>query len=99
MAVVLNRIVVGIINCLQTKEELGIIEIIDRYTFIGTPLRLDLLRSVVTRTLRKRGLVNPYVGKHWATRFVKRHLDLHLIKLKFLDQSWKMMHKKELLEE
>jgi hypothetical protein len=30
---------------------------------------------------------------------VKRHPDLHTIKLKFLDQSRKIMHKKELLQE
>jgi hypothetical protein len=44
-------------------------------------------------------VVDLHVGKHWATRFVQRHPDLHTIKLKFLDQSRKMMHKKELLQE
>jgi hypothetical protein len=84
---------------LSDEEELGIVAIIDRYTFIGTPLRLDLLQGVAIRTLKRRGVENPYVGKHWAKRFVQRHPDLHLIKLKFLDQSRKMMHKKELLAE
>jgi hypothetical protein len=84
---------------LTDEEEQGIIDIIERYTFIGTPLRLDLLCSVAIRTLKKRGVKELYVSKHWAKRFVKRHPDLHTIKLKFLDQSRKMMHKKELLQE
>jgi hypothetical protein len=41
---------------LTDEEEQGIINIIERYTFIGTPLRLDLLRSVAIRTLKKRGV-------------------------------------------
>jgi hypothetical protein len=45
-------------------EELAIIEIIDQYTFISTLLRLDLLRSIATSTLRKRGVADLYVGKH-----------------------------------
>jgi hypothetical protein len=49
---------------LLDAEELAIIEVIDRYTFISTPLRLDLLRSIATRTLRKRGVIDLYVGKH-----------------------------------
>jgi hypothetical protein len=80
---------------LTDKEEQGIIDIIERYTL----LRLNLLRSVAIRTLKKRGVEEPHVSKHWAERFVKRHPDLHTIKLKFLDQSCKMMHKKELLQE
>jgi hypothetical protein len=38
---------------LTDEEERGIIKIIERYTFIGTPLRLDLLRSVAVRVLKK----------------------------------------------
>jgi hypothetical protein len=83
---------------LTDAEERGLIDIIDRYTFIGTPLRLDLLASVANRILKKKGDFTP-VGKHWAARFVERHPDLKTIKLKFLDQSRKMMHKKELLRE
>ena len=64
-----------------------------RYTFIGTPLQLDLLASMANRILKKKGDFTP-VSKHWAARFVKRHLDLKTIKLIFLDQSCKMMHKK-----
>ena len=71
---------------LTDEEERGLIDIIDRYTFIGTPLRLNLVASIANRILRKRGITD-HVGKHWATRFVKRHPDLYTIKLKFLDQS------------
>jgi hypothetical protein len=83
---------------LTDEEEKGLIDIIDRYTFIGTPLRLDLLASVANRILRKKGITQP-VGKHWAARFVERRPELKTIKLKFLDQSRKMMHKKEWLKE
>ena len=50
-------------KCFTDDEERGIIDIIDRYAFIGTALRLDLLASVANRTLRKKGIMAS-VGKH-----------------------------------
>jgi len=49
---------------LTDDEEQGIIDIIKRYTFISTTLRLNLLHSVAIQTLKKPGVEEPHVGKH-----------------------------------
>jgi hypothetical protein len=79
-----------------------LLETIDRYTFIGTPLRLDLVCQVANRILRRRrdrDREEERVGTMWARRFVDRHLEFKTIKLHFLDQSRKAIYRKDILTE
>jgi hypothetical protein len=83
-------------------EEDAILLTLDRYQYIGAPLRLDLLRSVANRMLRDRCLTNtptdeiPTVGRDWPRNFVDRHSDgWKLMRLKYLDVNRKAAHKKE----
>ncbi|RKF83704.1 hypothetical protein GcM3_009047, partial [Golovinomyces cichoracearum] len=87
---------------LTDAQELGVMEILDRYQYIGTPLRLGLLRGVANRMLKDqvpRGIAVedlPTVGRDWPKQFVERHKDeWKTLKLKFLDVQRKAAHKKE----
>ncbi|KAH9215935.1 hypothetical protein DL95DRAFT_388244 [Leptodontidium sp. 2 PMI_412] len=66
---------------LSDADELGIMEILDRYQYIGTPLRLGLLRGVANQMLKDRAPKDtpmddiPTVGRDWPLQFIKRHSD------------------------